>query len=685
VRLAASSSLAAVAVALLLLPGATSVPTSFLGAEQRLQYDINVDAIQERPLSPSSNDPGNLLRACGEGGHGDLERDAGSSLIRFTDRLGEKGCMEASATLRVPAGAKAVNVTFLSKRVVIRDGDVPVTWPVAVQQDLHLALGTTQRASSTVIGSNGNETTLPMRQFHTEAIVQESDWGHALEVRWEFRDLDPNPYMPLPDNLPTGTVRQDVQDIVKEPTVTFLGIPLAEVSATEERRAEGNDQSRQVLQVVLHVERPADGARVGLVVKVPGHLRLESVTSSVGAEVPARGRTVESEANIQHVIVDPVAIANAGYGTFTFTFTGVTPLEPNLAVLALVLVLVALPGVMAGLSVRQWVLLRRQAGTAYPHVAQQYLWAILATQAIYLIVLAWIAVARPFPLIVAWPMESQAVLLLGILLVVTATFFLLAFLAKGRLVRLAEADLAAKRRANLELERSNRDLEQFAYVASHDLQEPLRAVAGYTQLLQHRYGGKLDAQAQQYIRHAVEGADRMQGLIHGLLAYARIGTDAAHLGPVDMAEALGEALGNLEVPLRESTGQVAHGPLPTVHADRAQVVQLLQNLVGNALKFRAPGKAPRIRVEAHATGTGEWTVEVRDNGIGIPPEHQRRIFQIFQRLHPRDRYEGSGLGLAICQRIVERHGGRIWVESRPGQGARFLFTLPKSPERASVA
>ncbi|WP_239511277.1 PAS domain S-box protein [Burkholderia sp. JP2-270] len=226
-----------------------------------------------------------------------------------------------------------------------------------------------------------------------------------------------------------------------------------------------------------------------------------------------------------------------------------------------------------------------------------------------------------------------------------------------------------------ELARSNRDLEQFAYVASHDLQEPLRAVAGPLQLLQRRYQGQLDARADEYIGHAVEGATRMQALIEDLLAYSRVGRSDNPFQSMQCAAALDNALNNLAVALEEAGAEVHRGFLPTVQAIPSQLTLLFQNLVGNAVKFRRNDGPLQIRVGAEPGADG-WLFRVEDNGIGIDAQYFERIFLIFQRLHTRRDYPGTGIGLALCKRIVERHGGRIWVESEPGKGATFLFTLP---------
>jgi signal transduction histidine kinase len=230
------------------------------------------------------------------------------------------------------------------------------------------------------------------------------------------------------------------------------------------------------------------------------------------------------------------------------------------------------------------------------------------------------------------------------------------------------------RRTQEELARSNRDLEQFAYVASHDLQEPLRMVATYTQLLAERYEGKLDENADKYIHYAVEGALRMQTLVKDLLAFSRVGRKQETPRETDCNLVVRNVIANLRSLIQETGARISYEALPVLVADPSELPQLFQNLIGNAIKFRR-AEPPEIRITAKKNKK-EWLFSVEDNGIGIEPQHAQDVFVIFKRLHTREEYPGSGIGLAICKKIVEHNQGRIWVESQPGLGSRFQFTWP---------
>jgi len=240
---------------------------------------------------------------------------------------------------------------------------------------------------------------------------------------------------------------------------------------------------------------------------------------------------------------------------------------------------------------------------------------------------------------------------------------------------LLQQEISARAEVQSALQRSNTELEQLAYVASHDMQEPLRMVASYLQLVAQRYHGQLDADADEFIGYAVDGAKRMQALINDLLAYSRVGTKARPFEPTSIADVLETVKTQLRLSIEESNAHITHDDLPTVMGDRSQLVQLFQNLLGNAIKFRR-GDLPRVHISVEPVEAG-WRFGVRDNGIGIAPEYFERIFVLFQRLHARREYPGTGIGLAVCKRIVERHGGQITVESQLGEGSTFSFILPR--------
>jgi PAS domain S-box-containing protein len=236
-----------------------------------------------------------------------------------------------------------------------------------------------------------------------------------------------------------------------------------------------------------------------------------------------------------------------------------------------------------------------------------------------------------------------------------------------------EDDLLRKVR---QLKYSNDELQQFSYVASHDLQEPLRMVASYTQLLAKRYQGRLDSDADEFIAYAVDGCNRMQRLVEDLLVYSRAANSAADPHEISSENALREALTNLRATIKESGAVVTHDSLPAVTADEARLTQVFLNLVGNAIKYRG-AEVPQVHISATKNGSEEWVFSVRDNGLGIEPQYFERIFVLFQRLHGRDEFKGTGIGLTICKKIVERAGGRIWVESQPQKGSTFYFSVPE--------
>lgn len=269
--------------------------------------------------------------------------------------------------------------------------------------------------------------------------------------------------------------------------------------------------------------------------------------------------------------------------------------------------------------------------------------------------------------------QTQNVVMISIFLIFLSLYGILLLIAR-RAAHIIDDQ-------NKEILSANRELESFAYVASHDLQEPLRMVASYCDLLKRRYGDKLDSEAGEFIDFAVDGAKRMQALIEDLLTYSRLGKKDKAFKPTDCQQALDLALANLRAAIAESGAIVTHDPMPTVKGDGDQMAQVFQNLISNAIKFRNH-EVPRIHISAQKDGRN-WVISVSDNGCGIESRYADRIFVIFQRLHNRREYPGTGIGLAICKKVIERHGGNIWMESEPGEGSTFHFTLPSMENRAT--
>lgn len=276
--------------------------------------------------------------------------------------------------------------------------------------------------------------------------------------------------------------------------------------------------------------------------------------------------------------------------------------------------------------------------------------------------------------------QSYMILLGGLMLdALLLALFLSLTRANRRALNYADEATEQLRFEKSRLQRSNEELEQFAYIASHDLQEPLRMVGNFVQLLQQRYRAQFDETADSYIGFAVEGVTRMQSMLHELLAYSRVGIEVAEPVSVDLNELLTEVMGNLRKAVMDTNAEVDVSQLPVVWGEKSQLLQLFQNLLSNAIKFSTECEQPKVEVRCSAI-QDFYQFEIEDNGIGIEPEYFERIFTIFQRLHHRDEFEGNGIGLSICKKIVLRHGGRIWIESQPGRGSTFKFTMPMTPE-----
>ena len=418
---------------------------------------------------------------------------------------------------------------------------------------------------------------------------------------------------------------------------------------------------------------PASSGAKDVTFRISNVWSIHHVEVPGGDYLPLTDFDSREEAGTLYLTIPAAAIETFGAGTYTAVFASTRALEPTPLLVPLILALALAPVVAGIFATRGAVRFRERAAAGYEGTARNLLNAILLVWAGYLVTGGFVLFGRMWPLIVTWPIQIPAAMVHGGFVITTVAFIVLNLSWRKQLDESMQEALLAKERANQELKRSNDELEQFAYIASHDLQEPLRTVARFTQLLERRYGDQLDDDAREFMAYSVGGAKRMQDLLDDLLRYSRIDSRGTQFTPVDLAQTMQHVQAALADQIQERGAEITVGALPTVLGDARQLEQVLQNLVSNAMKFCEA--QPVVRVEAERTGK-VWSIHVRDNGIGIAPEHHDRIFTVFQRLHGREAYAGTGIGLAICKKVVERHGGTIRVRSEgDGLGSTFTFTL----------
>jgi signal transduction histidine kinase len=662
-----------------LAPAALAVPAPlFLGAS--LTVDVGLDTRSLQAVYPASavDLPGpstTLAQGCGAGGDRFTADSRGGS-FRFRETQMENGCGEARFTLAVPEGASRLTVRFTADRIIRQTSTFPL--PVNMTQDLRIYDGNDAQVFTYKYFDRRAEAQ-PVAQPFSVDVPLTGAMSRQVSVGWFFLDQGEN----LGQTASNPLFGQSFSATVAQPMVTFSGIPTEPRSVGLQRLGADGDTVRQATHITLAVGAGPPGRAIGLDVRTSDALAFAEAQGPDGNPLLVEEVNSTEAEGVRDVAVASAVVARHGYGEYRFTFLSSTAVRASPAMVPLAAGLVVAPVILGVLAARQGFAFRRDAHSAFRHTAPVFLGALALAAFLYLSAMVWVLTAGQLALLAAWPIEPEAALVYGILLAALAAFFTLAFLWKGQLISAMGEEREQQRRsnrkledANRDLERSNRELQEFAYVASHDLREPLRAVAGYTQLLQRRNRGKLDAESERYIGNAVQGALRLQALIDDLLAVARIGPPAQPLGPTPLADAYETALRNLEVAVRESGARIHRSDLPVVLGDPGQMVQLLQNLIANAIKFRDVMRPLEVHVGARPGPHGAWTLAVRDNGIGIDPSDSERIFQIFQRLQARDSQRpGSGIGLSICKKIVEQHGGRIWVESEKGNGAAFFFTL----------
>ncbi len=602
------------------------------------------------------------------------------SFFRFVEDERERGCGEALFTVDVPKGATGLDIVYRAERYLIRpQTDDVASVRVDIIQEVNLYhpsdLGTKLHSRSDFPNHVGDASSGPEPRPVPFVLPESSQFV----VGWYFEDGGPA----VDDSEVIPLYGHELIATVSNPSVRFHGVPAADVSVEHVRTAANRDSILFEHHVSAAVPSglPA-GADASLTFTAPNSLSVGYVRAPGGDRVPLSSLMVHEDAGVLELVLAPDLMDAHGPGTYTAVFVGQEPIVASAPLAFLILVLMVFPiptGIYATRGAREFrnVAVGSYRTSALMIARSMYLWWF-----VYIVLLGIVILARLWPLIAAWPLELEAVLLHIGFVAVVAAFLFSGLYWRRKLMDVMEEDLEEKRRTNEELERSNQELEQFAYVASHDLQEPLRTISRFTELIKHRYGDEMPGDANEFMDYTVDGAKRMQALVDDLLAFSRVGTQGREFEDVDLKAVVKQVKLGLDAAIQDNKATITQDKLPVIRGDRAQIAQVYQNLLTNAMKFRHGRRLPKIHLGAKLEGK-EWVLSVADNGIGIPEDQHDRIFVIFQRLHGREEYEGTGIGLAVVKKIIERHGGRIWVESTPKKGTTFFFTMPPGSDGVS--
>jgi signal transduction histidine kinase len=672
---AAAAALALLAALLAAAPPARAqqlVQAGVLETTYGIEVLLPTSGLVEHDDSPTQQVPvANQPVPQGNCGKNHFTRNETGHWFRFREDASENGCAEGRFDVDLPPGTGSAVIHFRADR------DIQQTSPTALAynmvEELHVYDASGAVAASFPFYKPDDPPRLESQAFDDKVELQPGQTH--LTVGWFFRDGGGN----VGQALVNPVLGQAFSATVRDPRIELTGLPLTPEKVETQRLGVQGGSVRFATTLAVRVPDSVGVAgRMQVQVRVADGMEFARATGPLGERIEPSLVEVSSGEGVRTVLLTGNATAEHGSGVYHLAFTSATPISPAPLLYPMILAIMAVPVGAGGLAWRNTNVFRKQATPEFAATAANLERVVLAMIGVYLLLPIGVLATGRLPLLASFPLEGEAGLVYLLIGLAFVGFLAVGFVGRRHLTHLMLEETAMKDRARRELERSNRELAEFAYVASHDLQEPLRTVASYTQLLQRRYKGRLDRDADEFIDSAVEGAQRMQALIQDLLAYSRVGAKPEPPVPVPLATVMEEVRKNLRQAIADANAELAVGELPTVVGHERQFVQLLQNLVGNALKFRAPDRPCRVEVAAEPW-PGGWRIAVKDNGIGIEPRHFDRIFQIFQRLHGRDEYPGTGIGLAICKRIVELNGGRIGVESEPGQGSTFWFTLPIRP------
>lgn len=664
------SAVAHVAIVLVLVgvPAASAQGELELTVARSEIHSIGPGSLRTDLADRPSVDPGvqgglDPITACARSGDQHFSLVTDPPGLRFTESGTEQGCAQAGLDLNVPPGAVWATVSFAADRLIRSSPDAS-SIPVRAYQQLRMYDAGQDAPTQTTPLFAPDSSSAPDGRAFTERYALRLGQP-TIGFSWFFHD-----HGGAADDVPGMAPGTAFAATLWDLTVRFDGLP---VEATSEVVKTVNQQGQQVETRRLQLLLPQVDAGQEIVVQAPAGTVVAAASAPDGKPLAPGAVVSDDDGTRLRAVLGASALAEHGPGLYTIDLETRTALEPRLALLPVAFLAVAAPGVAAVVAASDVGVIGRNASGGFRQVLAPGRWALAFLAALYLALIIWLFSGPGWRVLITLPVQVETGVAVVALALLSTAFLAIGLFWKKRIGRVMEITLQEQRQINEDLARSNRELQQFANVASHDLQEPLRAVYGYAELLQDRYAHRLDDDGREFLGFVMRGADRMSELVSDLLQYARVDAATPVMGDVDtqqIVEQTGQFLRGSAADLRVEVGE-----LPTIRAEAPLIRQLFLNLLTNAARFGRPDRPPVVHIDC-STRDGVATFSVADNGIGIPPEDRERVFVIFQRLHTQDEVPGTGIGLALCRKIVERYGGRIWITGSKGGGATFNFELP---------
>ncbi len=597
--------------------------------------------------------------------------------FRFREGGDENACGEARATLPIHPGAQEADIRFHADRSILEANDL-IGVKAHMEQSLRLYAGDGVVVAEVPYYDPLAPPALAGRVFTVPATNLVSGPNATLTFGWWFRDGG----LSLSDDVLAPLVSQEFSAAVRDATVEYRGIPVPSSVRVDHRFGLDREDARERLTVDAFVAPPEVGnARRSLSLEISNAWSVESVRDPAGRFVPADQLEVREDGGRLTLDLTPSVVASGGEGTYTVHFAAPRSLEAAFWLTPVAVAALASPALAVGGAMRNADVVKRRATGGIEPVLTQARWTLWVLMGVYAAFLVAVTLTPLWTAMRILPLPEEGIVLYAVLLALTAGFIGVALLLRRRLHRSLEEDLERQRAVERRLRSSNQELERFAYVASHDLREPLRTVTASISMLEHRYGNRLDDEAKRLLEFASRSGHDMSAMIEDLLAYSRLDAERQPAVAVAIRAAVAQALERLGDAISRTNAQVQVDIVEaSVVADEAQLGRVIQNLLANAVKF-SNSSTPKVEVVATPAGGADgrpgrgWCrLAIIDHGPGIPSEYRQRVFDMFRRLQTREESDGTGLGLAVCKKIVEGHGGQIGIESTPGGGTTVWST-----------